>query len=319
MFDKYHIRLVDASLSLENFLTLSKEEEDLKVQLEHLIDTYKKSKDMAVEALIKRIANQKLKMDSLIKIAENSPSLFNLIQHENLKELWQEAWRLMGANPISVKKTDKEEFHDMLPQKKITCISLLFGYFYYQKALKIRQITGKLYTGLELEYLKKAENHNSFHGLNALNKLDLKFLKLCERNKQHCPYVERIIQTAEIAANYHGTPGYLILAETYYSIAEYNHALNDDESVTLSLILCLQSLTSASLRMIESEAAINNAYFGQGLAASNPFKLDNIEDMKKLIITNAGTYLTQEDIQYADQVSGLFKEDSNLSPTLSHP
>lgn len=306
MHYKYPAEIFNNSKKLKEFLALTEDEEELKNELERLLGLGVHSID-SVQA---RIINPSVDMVSLIKIAEHSPVFFDALHHEKFQSFWKEVWRIMGR---------KDTFH-MLPQPPIQNLTLFLGYFYYQEAIH-RICEKQKYTPKEMEFLKKAESYHSFHALNELNKHDLAELKTFARTQKLYPdqSLRTILNRALTAALYHGTPGYLITAETCYSIAQYHAALGHKEAITSSLILSLHYLVLAENHLKDSQASINNAYFGKGLKASNWFGLETISDIKALVIEYSGKYLTSDNIKFAEQMESPslpinFQNSNRLTP-----
>lgn len=78
----------------------------------------------------------------------------------------------------------------------------------------------------------------------------------------------------------HKTPGCLLLANGYFYLAGFYQHLNFKRESTEYYKLCWEQLHLAQLLESTSEREIHNAYFGQGLAMSNAFRLDSISEIK---------------------------------------
>lgn len=220
----------------------------------------------------------------IIKFIEKSSTFAQFLQAEIFDDFWKEVWRNMGKN------ASKEYSVGFLPQKQITCMNLFLGNFYYNRSRLIREQSENQYTPEELKYLYKAQEYNSFHALNALNKYDLNNLNQAIINKQNIdlqPILDRATK-----AKIHLTPGYVLLAETCCAIAEYNKkVLRSDAAVESSYLMAIKYISLGKVFLSQSKNSINNAYYGKGFSFCNNLGLNTFEKIAQSIYTLAENYL----------------------------
>lgn len=100
-----------------------------------------------------------------------------------------------------------------------------------------------------------------------------------------------LLYNKEGFAKQFGCPGYLLLFNGYLHLSQNFLRLEKKDLAEEAVKNCWKWLHLAELTEQESQEAINNCYFGEGLKFSNPFKLAKIADIKVLLLQQAGTLL----------------------------
>lgn len=176
---------------------------------------------------------KRISLAPLIRLAIEDSEVGVLCKHASLEPLWNERWRLSGRNPSEMAKKNNQPVHEYLPQPTLATFQLLQGIFLYSQY--------KTAGDDSLIYLHEAAEMGNFP---ALNTLTTECLNTPDLHHKALVY-------ANIAADLHWTPGYLLLAVVECQLKHYVKAL-------LHLIIAEKLLPY-------SEAMINNAYQGQSL------------------------------------------------------
>ncbi|RAP35993.1 hypothetical protein B1207_10495 [Legionella quinlivanii] len=153
-----------------------------------------------------------------------------------------------------------------------------------------------------LKYLNLAMSYGSCQAFQtAVNGLEIEAHQVSRSEVQNTTVkLSEILKTWSSMLMKHRTPGLLLLANTNLFLArELKGACNSD------MIIAAYQLTWQYLRMAElceddSQAAINNVYFGKGLALSNPFNLADISTMKNELGVEVKALLTPSQVTYAE-------------------
>ncbi|KGP62731.1 hypothetical protein EP47_13660 [Legionella norrlandica] len=131
-------------------------------------------------------------------------------------------------------------------------------------------------------------------------RLHLIFIELDKASEESLIKLGRILYNLEAFAKRHGCPGYLLLANGYIQLAIRYQLLNQEEQSAHAFQLCWKYLHLAELSENDSEESINNAYFGKGLALSNPVRLSTIAEMKSYCRKAAGELLNLDSQAHAE-------------------
>ncbi|MFA6302672.1 MAG: DUF5630 domain-containing protein, partial [Legionella sp.] len=100
-----------------------------------------------------------------------------------------------------------------------------------------------------------------------------------------------LLYNKEGFAKQFGCPGYLLLFNGYLHLSQNFLRLEKKELAEEAVKNCWKWLHLAELTEQESQASINNCYFGEGLKLSNPFKLEKSADIKEFLLQQSGTLL----------------------------
>jgi len=131
----------------------------------------------------------------------------------------------------------------------------------------------------------------SFHLIKR--RLHFIFLSLRQAQEEDLQAFARVLYNLEAFAKTQGTPGYLVLANAYMQSALRYHKLQQKDQCQSLFKMCWNYLHLADLAEIDSEVAINNAYFGKGLTLSTPFNLNTIAEIKSRCKLMAGSFLPE--------------------------
>ena len=253
---------------------------------------------------------------TLVKLAYLCPKLDRVLSQIPFLNFWDNVWSKLGSNAPGASGT-------MHYQENISSQRLVYGYIFYLLSLQQRLTSNTKFGHTEHQLLKIAASYDSFHALSELMRHNIAVLPAVSdiHLSQH---IQELIELGNQAANAHKTPGYLLLVDAYTAIANH-HAQSDDHDSQVSayhaLYCAFKNLKLAELYQEASSAAIQNAYFGQGIIASNPYELSSISTIqnaladltagriKPLEITSAYSEAQQE----FDHVD----ESSNPTPLLS--
>ncbi|WP_040534499.1 DUF5630 domain-containing protein, partial [Legionella drancourtii] len=256
----------------------------------------------------KQLRRRALQLDVLLRNAKNCdddfPQLikfldsFQLIElvsllgehHDLFQELMDEAYEPYWCNvladmPVSTERTDFR----FKKSANISAVEYLVGYI--QTLLFIKKSSIDDYDA----FFALAFTYNSYYALNkGIERLVLSLYEKTIPVNQDS--INMYLAIAETVVSYHGTPGYLALANLYFHLGLINKAksaaISKDGMAMRQEVLgqmdayvgnAFRQLVMAELLFDASQNEIHNAYFGQGLACSNPFQLDSIAAMKRLL------------------------------------
>lgn len=199
---------------------------------------------------------------------------------------------------------------DILPQPNINNFDLLRGVFFYN------HISGVTPTNEPLPYdtlsvFLEAIRHGSFHATFLLQKHHLEQIQdtLDKKNPVNFSLLFSVLTRAETAAQLHGTPGFLLCVTAYIMAAKYYLSLHDTLVAKTAFQTGLKNLYVAQILEQHSENAINNAYCGEGIKASNIFGLTNFDELIDAFLKNYSDYLDSAALDLAHQQA---EETANL-------
>jgi hypothetical protein len=197
----------------------------------------------------------------LTQFYQTYPQKYPILKHEAFNEFWAEQRAaLYPKNPF-------------VAQKHIPDCDLVLGYVFYLLSIKFKTSADK-----SQEYLQLALKYDSIHAAQThLHKL---IMQRCDQARKVETITETLSGWNKLAAK-HGAPGFLLLANGYLQLAKTLYELNDTERYNKSCFELWKNLTLVALEEPQSEASINNAFFGQGLAFGNPLKLTTVEAIKE--------------------------------------
>ncbi len=174
------------------------------------------------------------------------------------------------------KRADLYSKFAFVEQYKLKDIDFVCGYVYYILAHQAKSNNDPQHY---IDYLKKAVRHNSIHSAQTLLH-DFIMEERCNKNDTLEDGVALLNNWSRLA-EVHGTPGYLLLANGYLHLVRGGSELQHSDLYEHACLCLWKNLTLAELYESHSEDSIKNAYFGQGLALSNPFKITTIEVLKE--------------------------------------
>lgn len=167
-------------------------------------------------------------------------------------------------------------------------------------------ILGTIFSHLSLDkgdmedtYLEKALSYNSFYALYAFVFQQCKALQAEEsgtpKYEDARGFLVSWLVERESAFLRHQEPGLLLISYAYFSIALAAREHQDPDSLTLSLREALKYAHAAKRFSDFSEAECFNAYFGKGLARSNPYDLENTPAIIEKLDAFASQVLTPKE------------------------
>lgn len=159
-------------------------------------------------------------------------------------------------------------------QTSLNDIDFVIGYVCYLYALSDKE---KGNTDDYANYLKQAMMHSSIHAHQTC------FQEVMMADEKNPSDITNLLLSWRSFAAQHGTPGYLLLANGYLQLALLYAQSEDKELYDRAVQMTWTYLLHAEYAEKDSSASIHNAYFGQGLALSNPFKMTSIGEMKHSI------------------------------------
>jgi len=144
-------------------------------------------------------------------------------------------------------------------------------------------------------YFKIAQKYHSFHALGAALSLVIKQL-YSDSGELTSENINNYRLIFEHQALFHGTPGYMLLANFMFHIGimarekcfqisktNPNECFVYTQLANQFLSLTIQWIEVASLLKDDSEPEIHNAYFGSSLSMSNPFSIPDISTLPSTI------------------------------------
>lgn len=179
----------------------------------------------------------------------------------------------------------------LLPQPNIPAFYRVAGiYLYYFGTAKKGNMA----------YLTMAakDPYNSFHALRALADQCTAMLSEGKENvdvvKDPLKVIKKAHYYAAQAAKVHHAPGYLLLADVNFWSAQFLQSYHKDiNAATAYYEMGLKNLFVANALVPHCGAAMQNAYFGQGIPASNQWGFDSVE----ALMLNLQTFCRQGQIQ----------------------
>lgn len=233
-----------------------------------------------------------------IAVCQTSSHQKRALRHPDFEEFWQK-----HRKELHIKELPKFHFES---QNNLSDADLVTGYIFYLLALKEKEQTKKYQV-----YLNTAINYGSFHALKnivydwILQPSDDK-TKYCDILADHLLQLEDVIHQFK-------SPGYLLLATGYMTLAKAASGKDEAGRKSTAYSSVWKYLNLARLAEKDSTIEIHNAYFGQGLAFSNPWHFDTIDKIlqeARDIISNFLSTPTQKFI--ANQATLEYKELSEI-------
>ena len=210
------------------------------------------------------------KMDTfhLIGLCHRSGILATHLHHFHFKDFWAERLTAMTI-------PNHSNFH-FQSQKKLQDMDFIKAYHSYLLAISEDKPQEKIKLLLQSILL------HSIHAMQYLSHLLLVDEKPTKQNNSFI--IDNLMPLLEKESLYHGTPVYLLIAKIYYFLANQQRGLSQVKS-EIALYLAIKNLYKSKFSLGDSAAAIHNAYFGEGLAMSNPYKIETIDEILSLIFS----------------------------------
>lgn len=187
-----------------------------------------------------------------------NPTIRSLLDLPAFAPFWQnklDAFRIKSSPEFRFKKAEN------LSELEVT-----LGFFNFMQAMENPD--------KRENYLNISLSFRSFH---ALKKSVATLCGLIKQNQFDTAF-EKLPLLIE-NAKWHGTPGYLLIANLYLHFATY---LRSDAVRAEAAIKCVFTyLEMAKRAEPHSQSAIHNAYYGKGLVESSQFRLATIAEMQK--------------------------------------
>lgn len=216
-------------------------------------------------AVINRMSKWQLSYMALFQ--QDFPQQKDKLKHPDFTTFWQqqrESMPLYGHSGFRFQA-----------QKDIDDVDVVMGYVFYLLALKSKfDNQMESYT----KYLRQALTHSSFHA--AQKTLHDLVTSSIDKNEDYCKRLVDTLQQWEDLTNQHGSPGYLLLANGYFWLATHAKLIENGQDMRQGAFACMWRYLNLALFAEErSKASIHNAYFGLGLAQSNPFNIATLDNM----------------------------------------
>ncbi|MBA3535361.1 MAG: DUF5630 domain-containing protein [Tatlockia sp.] len=238
--------------------------------------------DIPTKANLKKIIEElsTLSRLTLIEYCIENKSIKQLLAQADFQPFWQQK-----LAEIKFKTLPDFRFQETI---SLNSFELTLGYFNYTQTLKE-----------PLQQTKYIQEALTFHSYQALHHYaeELILQESLKLTVAALPFFEK-------EAAFHGTPAYLLVALLYYRLALAYQSLNPNRARN-AFQLVIKNLGFAILAEKNSSAELNNAYFGQDFAESNPFNQPSLDAIKQTCIKQAGSCLNQTDISLASQAALL--------------
>ncbi|KTD59708.1 Ankyrin repeat protein [Legionella sainthelensi] len=260
----------------------------LKTQLENFVED---PNELNREDILSRLNT--LKLTELNEFCQQHPTIRKILALSEFDAFWK-----TQREAIRVKNLPQFRFRN---SPRLSDMDITLGYLNYYLSLK--------YPEDKSHYLQRAIFFHSYHAFKVYAH-DC-FMKMSSKEEGAFFDLLSLLPSFEKEAAWLGTPAYLITANLYFKAAL--HLVKKDKALEASAAFqfVIKYLCLADRIESESENDIHNAYFSQGLAQSNPFKLSTIREMIQACIQSAGKYLDQNTIDIAMSSAKLTPISSN--------
>ncbi|CAM2818330.1 DUF5630 domain-containing protein [Legionella worsleiensis] len=223
--------------------------------------------------------------------------LNHLSLHEQLKETQYDSFWTNRRMNLRIPGYPDFRFQ---AQPGISDADFVIGYLLYLLQLKSK----KTQSAEDPFFLRvTSSDYLSFHSIRSC--LHRAYTSLNKATEADLNKLAEFLYNLEYFAKKHQCPGYLLVAYGYMRLALKYQQLGLSDPCRAAYTLCWKFLHLAALTETQSEASINNAYFGKGIILSTPFELSSISEMKTYCAQVAGGYLSSDDCIGAEK-AGLF-------------
>ncbi|WP_223800000.1 DUF5630 domain-containing protein [Legionella longbeachae] len=263
----------------------------LKTQIENFVED---PNELNREDILSRLNT--LKLTELNEFCQQHPTIRKILALSEFDAFWK-----TQREAIRVKDLPQFRFRN---SPRLSDMNITLGYLNYYLSLR--------YPENKSHYLQRAIFFHSYHAFNVYAH-DC-FMKMSSKEEGTFFELLSLLPSFEKEAAWLGTPAYLITANLYFKAAL--HLVKKDKALEASAAFqfVIKYLCLADRIESESENDIHNAYFSQGLAQSNPFKLSTIREMLQACIQSAGKYLDQNTIDIAMSSAKLTPLSHNVVP-----
>lgn len=230
-----------------------------------------------IDAIVTQLGKIKPYQLALLK-ADGTEVIKVLLSNPKLNPFWENQFNSLRIDITELLTTGSFQFRDPSPQSKA---DFYCGYQLYLAALKAKSKPDKF----DL-YIKQAiKSFNCFFAHRVVLTDLINAHQDC--NKDELNECVKKVQNHVTQLEQFKTPGFLVLAITYYYLATfYQNGAARDESIKCYQ-LSWKYLHLAELLEPFSDREIHNAYFGQGIALSNTIKATSIAQLKEAMLSVA--------------------------------
>ena len=242
----------------------------LKLQLDQQMITFEEIVD---------VLNRAKNTEILLKLAEIYKPLESWCASDEMNDYWNERWALYGRYPTWPEaQTDSSvTYRALIAQPRISSFNLVRGMWIFNKVNCLAPDHPN-HPDVKPLYLKAMTYHN-FEAIQSYSLLQLEDFKKGDHDDP-----DKVIENVLVSANYHGTPIYLLAALRCVEIGFYYYKESSEDPLAQSYFLrALIYLETAELLFGQFSEAIHNAYYGQGIMASNPYRLQDFNTMRSRI------------------------------------
>jgi hypothetical protein len=200
--------------------------------------------------------------------AQGSHRLQRILDSDELTPLWENKF-----NKLRLNSKPDFQFRDPYPQSKG---DFYCGYVLYLKALKEKQNDND-----SIDYLSLAiANFKSFH---AHHEFLSSLMIECKKRPSKAVLDQIFEYVTDVTSDLQNlkTPGCLLLANTSFQLGALYQQLGFKTEARACYRSSWTNIHLAELLVKDSEKALHNAYFNQGIQASNSFGLESLSDMKR--------------------------------------
>ncbi|RUR06902.1 Dot/Icm T4SS effector metaeffector MesI [Legionella sp. km772] len=247
-------------------------------------------------------ANLLKPLELVLLKAEGGDEVQKIMNSPEFVPLWVNKF-----NALRLTRDPSFRFRDPAPQSKA---DFYCGYVLYLAALNVKRTDEDKYS----YYLSAALRFNSFHAfqecLHSLVHLGQNYSTKKELND-----AVSYLSSVALQIPSKNTPSSLLLANTWFYFASFYSKLGCEGEAVECYKKCWANLHLAELTESNSEKAIHNAYFGEGIKLSNAYGLNTLTDIKERCLTVANGALTAQvrNSIEADLVDKLTPECKEIS------
>lgn len=249
----------------------------------------------------------------IIEFANENAVIQNLCGSEELAGFWKS----LLADPVEFKRKARwpADNFSFIPQPMIPIFNFISGIYFYYKYLGEKEFFEKN----DIKTLEKSIKYGFFPAV--LELIDIPVILASVKNnkfeQEHLPKLSSMLEIAQNAAELHGTPGYILLANLCMCAAShFRKNKMEGFSATKFFMQAVSYFEAANILSPACEVASYNASFGQGIKATNVNHFKSIVELQNDCIATAGKYLLPPQIVFAkEQGAVLVATFRNFLPT----
>lgn len=219
-------------------------------------------------ALMNRVDND---FAALLTLSETQQDIIDQCLDPDLEPIWEIIWAKMNAQPTfqEAQKDNSLKYRPLKPQPFLHPFYRVAGLHYFHRGYKPGH----------RELLLKAASppYQNFQALRCLAE------EIVKQEKKGGYHFARAISHAKTAADVHHAPGYILLAETHFTIACFYNEKNShisDEHFKQALL----NLVIADELQPHCANSMHNAYYGLGPKISNGFGIETTSELRKHLL-----------------------------------